>query len=256
MSQPKSLVKRAVALVLGFNPITQTVSSFADDELGREDEDAPADAVFLRQVLYGCVRYKEALKIFLSHLFADLAASIERNDYTLYMVLAFLLLFRLDELGFAAFRTLTAEQDPTKMCALLQYVTNWQRMEGQLTQDWRTVYDLKYINDVMLGGLKRSADDIAACCAKLELRAYGMARAKAEASAKVADVKPLTVVKPFNLTKPNPRKVRDSKVLQHFCDAVCIASFRSVGVTTVNDQYMLATVSVSQVHLALMLLHV
>lgn len=84
---------------------------------------------FLRQVLYGCVRYKDALRVFLKHYYNDMASSVLRNDFTLYMVLGYLLLFRLDELGFGDFRRLTSSEDPTKMAQLLNYLIDWDRVE-------------------------------------------------------------------------------------------------------------------------------
>lgn len=84
---------------------------------------------FLRQVLYGCVRYKDALRVFLKHYYNDMASSVLRGDFTLYMVLGYLLLFRLDELGFGDFRRLTSSEDPTKMAQLLNYLIDWERME-------------------------------------------------------------------------------------------------------------------------------
>lgn len=82
-----------------------------------------------RQVLYGCVRYKDALRVFLKHYYNDMASSVLRSDFTLYMVLGYLLLFRLDELGFGDFRRLTSSEDPTKMAQLLNYLIDWDRVE-------------------------------------------------------------------------------------------------------------------------------
>ena len=221
------LIAEAVRLVLGYNPVTQTVASYADDQLGEASEDPQQDpaetqtAEFLRQVLYGCVRYKEPLKIFLVHLFSDLTAKLDRKDYTLYMVLAFLLLFRIDELTFHSFAALIADQNPTAMCELLHYITHWETLEGQLMQDWCTVYDGEFVRDTMIGGLKRAEPQIIHYCEKLERRAYGMARAKAEAAARggvaAVEAKPLTVIRPFNLTKPNPRKVSKSSAVKVLC---------------------------------------
>ena len=57
--------------------------------------------VFQKQVLYGCVRFKRALKVFLSSFFYNNAAKCARSDYTMYMVLGYLALFRLKELGWS-----------------------------------------------------------------------------------------------------------------------------------------------------------
>ncbi|CAM9528974.1 unnamed protein product [Choristocarpus tenellus] len=127
------------------------------------------------------------------------------------MVVGYLLLFRLDELGFEEFRSLASSIDPTKMVQLLTYLVDWKRMEGQLTQDWLTVFDLQYINEIIIGGLKRASKTIEKYCHRLASKATSLAQAQDEIKAKMglAEVakKDLTVPCPFNLTKPNPRRV-------------------------------------------------
>ncbi|CAM9215726.1 unnamed protein product, partial [Scytosiphon promiscuus] len=204
-----SLIDRAISLVKEFDPKKETGDSYAEE--ATQTEESHADQVFLKQVLYGCVRYKDALRVFLKHYYNDMASSVLRNDFTLYMVLGYLLLFRLDELGFGELRRLTSSEDPTKMAQLLNYLMDWERVEGQLTQDWLTVFDLKYINDKMVGGLRRASAKIKDYCEKLAVKAFSLSQAREEAKAKMglADVaeKPLTVPRPFNLTKPGLRKV-------------------------------------------------
>lgn len=47
--KPTSLVNKAIALVIGFNPATQTGDSYAEDALGGA-EHGSSDSVFLKQV--------------------------------------------------------------------------------------------------------------------------------------------------------------------------------------------------------------
>lgn len=84
---------------------------------------------FFNKVFYGCVRYKDAIRVFLKHYYNDMAGIVLRSDFTLYMILAYLLLFRLDEMGFDDFRHLTRPEDPTKIAHLLKYLTDWHRVE-------------------------------------------------------------------------------------------------------------------------------
>lgn len=49
--------------------------------------------------------------------------------------------------------------------------------QGQLTQDWLSIFDLEYINDVMLGGLRRASRGIQDYCERLAVRAFGCAQA-------------------------------------------------------------------------------
>lgn len=68
--------------------------------------------------------------MFLNHYYNDMAGNVLRGDYTMYMILGYLLLFRLDELGFNEFRRLTSSEDPTKMAHLLKYLINRERVEA------------------------------------------------------------------------------------------------------------------------------
>lgn len=47
--KPSSLIDRAIGLVKGFNPATQTVDSYADDAVEGVNADS-SDSVFLKQV--------------------------------------------------------------------------------------------------------------------------------------------------------------------------------------------------------------
>lgn len=84
---------------------------------------------FFNKVFYGCVRYKDAIRVFLKHYYNDMAGIVLRSDFTLYLILAYLLLFRLDEMGFDDFRHLTRPEDPTKIANILKYLTDWHRVE-------------------------------------------------------------------------------------------------------------------------------
>ena len=67
-----------------FNPKTQTLDAYLSDTLGDCDSpQADPDKVFLKQVLYGCLRYGPGLKGFLKHFFYDNAASVLRADYNM-----------------------------------------------------------------------------------------------------------------------------------------------------------------------------
>lgn len=48
--------------------------------------------------------------------------------------------------------------------------------QGQLTEDWLTVFDLKYINEKMLGGLRRASGKIEDYCDKLAVKAFSLSQ--------------------------------------------------------------------------------
>lgn len=45
-----------------------------------------------------------------------------------------------------------------------------------MTQDWLTIFDLKYINDKMLGGLRRASGKIEDYCEKLAVKAFSLSQ--------------------------------------------------------------------------------
>lgn len=60
--------------------------------------------MFIKQVFYGIMRYSDFLKIFTDKLFALNRSSTERKDEYLYQILAYLIIFRLDELPIEDFK--------------------------------------------------------------------------------------------------------------------------------------------------------
>jgi hypothetical protein len=54
--------------------------------------------MFIKQILYGILRYSEFLKIFTESLFNHNKSSTERKDEVLFQILAYITIFRLNEL--------------------------------------------------------------------------------------------------------------------------------------------------------------
>jgi hypothetical protein len=80
------------------------------------------EKTFIQQVVYGCHREKGALESFSDNFFADNAAFVSRADKTMYIIFAYIAIFRLEDIGFHHFKEFTATQDPTKMFNLISYL--------------------------------------------------------------------------------------------------------------------------------------
>lgn len=61
---------------------------------------------------------------FIDDFYGDNASRVLRADMSLYKVLAYIAIFRIEELGFKKFRELTLTQEPSKMSIFLGYVFN------------------------------------------------------------------------------------------------------------------------------------
>lgn len=62
--------------------------------------------MFIKQVFYGILQYKDFLKILTEKLFTSKPASTERKDEALFFIIGYLTIFRLDELPLDDFKQL------------------------------------------------------------------------------------------------------------------------------------------------------
>ena len=62
--------------------------------------------MFIKQILYGVLRYYDFLKIFTENLFNLNKSSTERKDETLFHIFAYITVFRLDELPIDDYKSL------------------------------------------------------------------------------------------------------------------------------------------------------
>lgn len=129
-------------MIKSFDPTRTTVDAHVDDKLGVVKD---GDKLFMQQVFYGCVRYKQALKIVLSHFYHDNSGRTSRNDYTMYLVLGYVVLFRLEEIGLKELESLVAVNDASKMHTFLEYVTNGKQLHEALKPEWIRILDTEFI---------------------------------------------------------------------------------------------------------------
>jgi hypothetical protein len=62
--------------------------------------------MFIKQILYGVLRYSEFLKVFTENLFQMNKASTERKDEVLYQIFTYVTVFRLNELPIDDYKSL------------------------------------------------------------------------------------------------------------------------------------------------------
>jgi hypothetical protein len=194
-----------------FNPTVTTVDSHTEDVLGvAEGLCADPSKVFIKQVFYGCVRYKDALKIFLSSFYYNNSGKTSRNDYTRYMILGYLALFRLHELGFDRFRSFIMADEPLKMMVFLEYVFNEDTLDITLKDELCRIFDRDFVENDIVKRVKGYFDEAAKLMDDLSMKAYGIAAAKAKKEEEAAAAfkgKGSTKCIPFKLNTPRPRKV-------------------------------------------------
>ena len=211
---PEQLVAACEEAVRTYEPAKTTVDSHTDEFNKRKKITDPDDQRFVQQVMYGCLRYKKMLKIFLSSLYFKHSGETQRGDYTLYMVLAYIALLRLHELGFADFRILVLSQEYFKMSVLLKFLFNEETVKEWLRPEWLKLYEPTFVDEQLIGKLLVFVPSVEQLLKVLEGRMASEA-AKKEAAAEAARALAEgrggkgehTVPVPFLLTEPKPRLV-------------------------------------------------
>eukprot|EP00753_Platysulcus_tardus_P021293 PLAT8795.1.p1 GENE.PLAT8795.1~~PLAT8795.1.p1 ORF type:complete len:780 (-),score=486.96 PLAT8795.1:74-2413(-) len=215
-ADPGELIEECLGILASFKPAKTSLDAHATDVLGIwEGAAAPAEARFVKQVFDGCVSQKKALKLFLSHFYHANSATVARSDYTLYMVFAYISLFRLAELGWDQFRVLVLSQDSVKMAAFLEYTFDAEVLGGALHDDFVLLFDPDYVESELFGTLLAHAGKSAALIEYIQDKAYGATLARkeqaraAEEATRARKLAALTKPVAPKLTVPRPRLVAE-----------------------------------------------
>jgi len=208
---PGPLLELCESALKAFNPLNSTLDSHLAAVLSGQRTLSASDATFVRQALYGCVRYKAALKALITSFYYVNSATTSRGDYTKYLILSYLALFRLEELGLENFRKLVDSQAPEKMHVFLSFVFSKELLEKWVKDEWIKHFDLNFVEGTIIRDVERHAGAISDLCAEMSSRAFGLSQLREEASkqAGIPEVfaKPPTVPQPFNITPARPVRV-------------------------------------------------
>ncbi|KAI5067508.1 hypothetical protein GOP47_0018036 [Adiantum capillus-veneris] len=120
------------------------------------------DQIFSTQVLYGCCRYRKLLQVLTTRLFSCKSPSIQCVDQTLYTVLGYLVLIRLEELTFENFRKFVLSQHPKKLLPFMQFVFSQEDLSKACKPEWIKIYDTEYVDSLIgrVSAWRLEADDL------------------------------------------------------------------------------------------------
>ena len=118
---PDDLIARATEMLASFDGDKVSPDAHAERCLDEWRVREDSDATFIRQCFYGCVRYAKMLGAFTKTMYHARGGDILRSDRDLYVVYAYLLLLRLDELGWDQFERLLGANSEQKMLPLMKF---------------------------------------------------------------------------------------------------------------------------------------
>ena len=164
------LIETCIECIREFNDVINTIDSHADNFLSHIKD--PYEKVFIKQIFYGCVRYKDFLKVFVKRFYEKNVGS-SRNDQILYSIFAYLSFFRLEELAIEDYRKLILSQESTKMHNFLRFVFNADALRDYVREDWMELYDYSYLDDKIIGGIEKNLPNVSEILRHVEKKATG-----------------------------------------------------------------------------------
>lgn len=211
----KQLLAVCEHLIQSFHPDKTTLDAHADEELRHIE--SPTDRLFLQQVFYGSFRYRELLKSLLTHFLDAHASRVSRTDYTKFLIVAYLAVFRLAELGMPSFAALVAALEPTSMHALLSFLFDREILCGPVKRAWVTVLDEAFVESELITKMLAFEAEVAGLLQQLHIRAFGQAGVSSTANLaqgasdgeKTKKKKPPTVPVAPNITQPRLRQAAE-----------------------------------------------
>jgi len=168
------LLRASIDIIESFNPKKTTVDAHFEDSFDKSNLSIP-EVKFVQQVLYGCARYTKLLKIFVHSFLYKNPAIAPWSDQTLYLILGYLLLFRLEELGLDEFRqfVLSGLSTHSALNALLIFCLSEDDLNEWCKEAWCKVYDVSFIEEDIIEKLHSYRTEMAPLLNEIAFLATG-----------------------------------------------------------------------------------
>ena len=202
--KPQELVDHCIECFTSFNSKKTTIDAHIELYLTKIDCADEGDAVFIKQVVYGCIRFKKLNKVVLTALYFKHGSEVSREDYHLYMIFSYLTLIRLEDMGVPIFRKFVMAQDALKMFVWLTFIFNAQTLNKWMKEEWCRIYDEQYVEDELIARLLRNLPEVSEIIETLRERASTRDADDVGGEEEKAKL-PTTKVVPFALSKGKPR---------------------------------------------------
>ncbi|XP_068709069.1 cilia- and flagella-associated protein 99-like isoform X2 [Montipora foliosa] len=195
----KHLFSCCVEILDSFNPRIHGVLEHLNACLATKQGLEENDEAFITEVFSGCVQYTNILKVVVDGFYADAGKNSLRVDRNVYVVMVYLALYRLDELGIPHFRKFALSYDTNKIHRFLSFLFNEDNITTWMKNEWCRHYEHSYVQTNLVSPLLRWLPELHDLVTEFADKLANKQKAR--------KAKPATEPKPFNLTKPRPRSV-------------------------------------------------
>ncbi|KAH9499397.1 hypothetical protein Btru_003964 [Bulinus truncatus] len=158
------------------------------------------DEIFVTEVFSGCIQHKSVMKLVVDGFYLRDGKNILVSNESYFTVLAYLALYRLDEIGVAHFRKFVDAMDINIIYKFLNFLFDEKNLLTWMKDGWSTIYEWSYVETNLLSPLLRWLPELRDLVKLMKKRINNKFKPKK------IEIKG-TDVKPFNLTKPRPRSI-------------------------------------------------
>ncbi|XP_013094873.2 cilia- and flagella-associated protein 99-like isoform X2 [Biomphalaria glabrata] len=158
------------------------------------------DETFITEVFSGCVQHRPVMKLVVDGFYVRDGKNILLSHQNSFIVLAYLALYRLDELGVAHFRKFVDAMELNATYKFLSFLFDEKNLLTWMKDGWSTLYEWSYVETNLLSPLLRWLPELKDLVLLMKKRINNQFKPK-KIAVKATDAKP------FNLTQPRARSI-------------------------------------------------
>ncbi|XP_063780716.1 cilia- and flagella-associated protein 99 isoform X2 [Pseudophryne corroboree] len=192
-------INLAAHLVGKYNPENQSLEHFVEESTEDFETLNDAEEQLVLDVLSGCVEYKDVLNIVVHAFYARDGKHSLLSEHHLYVVICYIAIFKIEELGLQTFGRIIKCQDVSKICKFLRFFFKTVNLSTWIKDEWCQIYDSNYVTENWISPLLTWQPEV--------LNLLEVIESKSVNSSTPVKGSKVTEVKEFNLTKPKPRTI-------------------------------------------------
>ncbi|XP_058042450.1 cilia- and flagella-associated protein 99 isoform X1 [Ahaetulla prasina] len=199
MAGPLRHIEIIIQQLNKFHPENENVGDFLDESAKvlqpfKVTDEIPIPVI---DILCGCLEYKTVLDVVVDAFYIRDGKHCLFSERNMYVVICYLAIFRLEELGFQLFSKIIKSMDVAKICKFLRFFFNMVNLQTWIKDEWSQIYDSVYVNENWIEPLEKWEPKIQELISQLENIAVKH----------VTTTLKKTEPNEFHLTVPNPRAI-------------------------------------------------
>ncbi|XP_015275449.1 PREDICTED: cilia- and flagella-associated protein 99 [Gekko japonicus] len=195
MAGPLKHIKIVIQQLNQFSPENECIRDFLDESAkvlkGLSNETS------LMEILSGCIEYKPLLDVVVNAFYIRDGKHCALSERNLYVVVCYLAMFHLEELGLQQFSRIVKSLDAARIYKFLRFFFNVVNLSTWIKDEWSQIYDSAYVTTNWMEPLLRWQPKVQQLIDELDDKLAN----DMSSSSKI------TEPKDFHLTVPNPRPV-------------------------------------------------